>query len=81
MASHSIVLQVPKELFGSNLSRPQLLRGVLQLVTGVRGMRFKFEDEELDRVVLYLPPDDGTVERVHAWVQTQFRSALAANPN
>lgn len=80
MASHSVVLQVPKELFGRDLSRPQLLRGVLQLVTGVRGMRFKFEDEELDRVVLYLPPDDRTVERVHAWVQRQVNIVLSCQP-
>lgn len=82
MGYSTIVLQLPVSLFGHNLSRPQLLRAVLQLVTGIRGMRFKFEDEDADRVTLFLPMDDATQERVHRWVQKQFKAALkAANPN
>lgn len=78
MGFSSIVLQLPVSLFGHNLSRPQLLRAVLQLVTGVRGMRFKFEEEDADRITLFLPMDDTTQERVHRWVQKQFAVALNA---
>lgn len=66
------ILQIPTALFGPELSRPQLIRKILQLLTTIRGLRFKLDEDDPNRVILFLPRDPSVFQRTHQWINKQL---------